>query len=356
VWPKWPRPSGQDAGAKRLRTCAKESAPFRCRRRPPLLANTFVASTRAGAYGTLSPIVLSRKHFLCALGCAAFGVLTLACSGGTTAPGASPGDSSTLEATSPPPELMSKCVDGGLRVAFNPIYSAFIDDGLHTFQVPAVVTGSNAEVTWTADKSIVQMEAQGLPNEVMITVLRAGMTNILVQSADGKCGFAPLIVSAATENDWKIGNARYNNGTSLHLNAAAQTEDGASPLEQGTGGPQSTNCHGVTATGGPFTDVSHTPEQTGGFSDQDLINIFAKGQFPPGAYFDQSIVPYRVWQTWHKWGLVEGGDITPDQYRGVITYLRSLTPVPQKGQVNFNAYDAGGSAAGAGASDAGAVD
>jgi hypothetical protein len=202
---------------------------------------------------------------------------------------------------------------------------------------------------------MVQMEQNGLPNEVMITVLRAGMTNILVHSADGKCGFAPLIVTAATEDDWKIGNARYNNGTSLHLNAAAQTKDGSSPLEQGTGGPACTNCHGLTATGGPFTDVSHTPEQTGGFSDQELINIFTKGQFPPGAYFDQSIVLYKVWQTWHKWS-----DITPDQYRGVITYLRSLTPVPQKGQVNFNAYGSG-SASDAGSDstavgEAGAVD
>jgi hypothetical protein len=215
------------------------------------------------------------------------------------------------------------------------MYSAFIDDGLHTFQIPAVVYGSNGTVTWTADESMVGLQADpDLPNEVMITILKAGMTNILVQSSDGKCGSAPLVISSATEDDWKIGNARYNNGTSLHLSAAAGANDsGKSPLEQGTGGPACTNCHGETATNGPFTDVSHTPEQTGGFSDQDLINIFTKGQFPPGAYFDQSIVSYRYWQTWHKWA-----DITPDQYRGVIVYLRSLTPRPQKGQVNFGAY------------------
>jgi hypothetical protein len=45
-----------------------------------------------------------------------------------------------------------------------------------------------------------------------------------------------------------------------------------------------------------------------------------------------------VWQTWHKWA-----DITPDQQLGSIAYLLSLTPVPQKGAINFGALtiDAG---------------
>jgi hypothetical protein len=233
-------------------------------------------------------------------------------------------DSQTVEA-------LPVCKAGGLTIAFNPMYSAF--DGTHMFQIPAAVHGSNSEVTWSWDTSMVGVQAYAeAPNEIMITVLKAGTTTIVAQSADGKCGSSPLSITAAHESDWEIGNARYNDGHSLHLAAGAVAGTG-SPLEQSNTGmvmPACTNCHGETATGGPFTDVSHTPEQTGGFSDSDLLNIILRGTFPPGAYFDNSIVAYPVWQTWHKWA-----DITPDEQPGIIVYLRSLTPAPQKGAPNF---------------------
>ena len=144
-----------------------------------------------------------------------------------------------------------------------------------------------------------------------------------------------LTISSATDDDWKIGNARYNDGNSVHLNPAAGA---GSPLEsEGTVGPACTSCHGETATNGPFTDVSHTPEQTGGFSDDDIINIVVNGTFPPDAYFDWSIVTYPAWQNFHRWA-----DIMPDQQKGIITYLRSLTPVVQKGSVNFGFFDMDG--------------
>jgi hypothetical protein len=180
---------------------------------------------------------------------------------------------------------------------------------------------------------MVEMQADpALPNEVMIQVLNAGTTSIVVQSMDGKCASAPLTITPATVADWMIGKARYNDGTSLHLQAAATGGTG-SPLEQGSGGPACTNCHGETATSSAFTDVSHTPEQTGGFSDSDLLNIILRGTFPPGAYFDKSIVSYPYWQMFHRWA-----DIQPDQQKGIIVYLRSLTPAPQKGAVNFGAF------------------
>jgi hypothetical protein len=239
--------------------------------------------------------------------------------------GAGPADAST-------PIPVANCTDGGLVVAFSPMYSAF--DGKHTFQVPAVVRGSNAQVTWSADSTMVGMQTDvERTNEVLITMLKAGAVIINVQSADGKCGSSLLAISAAQESDWEIGNARYNNGTSLHLGAAATGGKG-SPLEQGNGGPACTNCHGETATNSAFTDVSHTPEQTGGFSDTDLLNIILRGTFPDGGFFDTNIVPYATWQGFHRWT-----DITMDQQAGIITYLRSLTPAPQMGQPNFGAFD-----------------
>jgi hypothetical protein len=240
------------------------------------------------------------------------------------------------------------CTDGGLQVAFPAMYSAYVPG--HTFQIPALVVGSNTNVTWSADSKMVGMQTDNeRPNEVLITALQAGTVAINVQSADGKCGSSILTIDQATESDWMIGNARYNNGQSLHLQAGATGGTG-SPLESGGTYPACTNCHGETATNSAFTNVSHTPEQTGGFSDDEILNIVLHGTFPPGAYFDTNIVPYVSWMTFHRWA-----DITADQQKGIIVYLRSLTPAPQKGNVNFGAFDtdASGVAADDGETDAG---
>jgi hypothetical protein len=236
--------------------------------------------------------------------------------------------------------MLPTCEDAGLAIAFNPMYSAYIPGGKHTFQVPAVVFGSDGNVKWSADLSMVEMQkSEERPNEVLLTMRQAGTTTIVVQTQDGKmCGSAPLNISAAEDTDWEIGNARYNDGNSIHV--AAQQGTG-SPLESaGNVGPACTSCHGETATGGPFTDVSHTPEQTGGFSDDDIIQIVTNGTFPPNAFFDWSIVTYPAWQNFHRWA-----DIMPDQQKGIITYLRSLTPVVQKGTVNFGYFDMDGGSA-----------
>ena len=68
--------------------------------------------------------------------------------------------------------------------------------------------------------------------------------------------------------------------------------------------------------------MSHTPEQTGGFSDDDLLNIILRGDFPDGGFFDSTIVTYAAWHNFHRWA-----DITTDQQRGIITYLRAETEV-----------------------------
>jgi hypothetical protein len=211
------------------------------------------------------------------------------------------------------------------------MYSAF--GGKHTYQIPAVVLGSDGMVTWSADQTMVGMQRDNeRPNQVLITTLKAGDVAINVQSSDGKCGSSILHISEATDTDWEIGSARYNDGVSLHLSASVKAN--GSPLEaEDGGGPACTSCHGETATNGPFTNVSHTPEQTGGFSDDDLLGIILRGEFPDGGYFDPTIVTYPAWQNFHRWA-----DITPDQQRGIIVYLRSLTPVAQHGQVNFGAF------------------
>jgi hypothetical protein len=265
---------------------------------------------------------------------ALFAVMAATCIGALGAEVAACSSSSTPAPAGESPGAKPLCTDGGLQVAFNPMYSAF--DGTHIFQIPAVVAGSNSSVTWSADSTMVGMQPDPeRPNEVLITALKAGTVAINVSSADGKCGSSILTISAAAESDWEIGNARYNDGKSVHLEGNASPGTG-SPLEvaDGGGGPACTNCHGETATNSAYTDVSHTPEQTGGFSDEDLVNIITKGIFPDGGYFDNTIAFYPAWMNFHRWT-----DIDPDQQRGIIVYLRSLPPAPQKGAVNFGAFD-----------------
>ena len=96
--------------------------------------------------------------------------------------------------------------------------------------------------------------------------------------------------------------------------------------------PACTNCHGATSSGKLFgmtlfSDIGHTPEQTGGFSEDDLTNAFYNATIPDGGTFDQHIVPYCVWHQIHLWRDID----TPEKQAGMRAYLRSLTPQEQAG-------------------------
>jgi hypothetical protein len=291
---------------------------------------------------------VTAARLLAVVAAAACGAAATACSSSSSPASPVATEAGASDATLPPVAL-PVCDGGGLTIAYNPMYSAY--DGVHTFSIPAVVVGASDNVVWSADSTYVGMMADSeRPNEVLLTMQSAGDTTIVVTSVDGtKCGTAQLHIEQSTTQNWMIGEARYNDGVSLVLNGAAGGT--GSPLEQGTGGPACTGCHGVTATGGPFTDVSHTPEQTGGFSDQDILNIVLHGDFPDGGYFDPSIVSYSAWHNFHQWD-----DIMPGQQLGIITYLRSLTPEPQKGEADFPNVSGSGTPSDSGADAQGAID
>lgn len=262
----------------------------------------------------------SRRYGVLLLGLiAAAGCSTKAGSGGT---GGAPGTGGT-EGT------MGNCAQSALSILFNPMYSAY--DGVHTFQLPAIVSGidtANVQVTWSAsDPSMVAFQADPTTGGVMMTMQKAGQLTIYAR-AGNLCGAAPLTITAATADDWMIGSKRYNEGTVITLGGSGAQPDG------GAQQAACTNCHGPTANG-PFKAVTHTPEQTGGFSDQELTDIFVRGTVPQGGYFDANIVPYPLWQAFHQWDV-------GDAAKGLVVYLRSLTPAPQKGSFNIGAFrDAG---------------
>jgi hypothetical protein len=288
------------------------------------------------------------------------------------------------------------CANPTVLIDFSPMYSAYIPGStLHSFQIPAITDDGN-QATWSVSDSTQAILApesfNGSPG-VLITVIGSGtgsdggegalgQVTVIATEADGSCGTSVLTITSDSEMDWTIGSLRYNNDVTITVGGgggggimrlpdggfvgpdggpvgppgggAVAVGDGGSIYER-DGGTACTNCHGPTATTGPYRMVSHTPEQTGGFSDTDLIGIFTQGMIPDGGYFDPAVInaacdgggppvnlpdggtatctelAYATWSSFHRWA-----DITPDQYAGVIVYLRSLQPLPQNGSPGAN--------------------
>jgi hypothetical protein len=257
----------------------------------------------------------------------------------------------------------------GLPIKFNPMYSGF--DGIHSYQVPSFVQGVDpASVTWgSSDPTMVDM--QPYVTGIMITTKKAGDVTIVARTSSA-CGSAPLHITQFSADDWNTGNARYNNGGTLVF-----SEDGSLPFDASgfdgnlsgfDGAPPDagncinlpanfnnpfenppaacTNCHGQMSNGmilgmKLFSDVSHTPEQTGGFSDDQLTNVVVHGTVPSGGYFDDSIICYPVWHQVHTWWDIA----SPTQQKGINAYLRALTPREQYGCFElFNANKCDGGA------------
>jgi hypothetical protein len=264
------------------------------------------------------------------IGAAACVLGMLACSSSEAPPPGGPGGAGGQNTTG--------CQNQNLQIYFSPMYSAF-DNGAHTYQIPAIVSGvSNATVTWTAEPSdAVALDAR--PELLMITTRKAGAVTIKAQNGNN-CGSAPLTISDATAALWEAGNARYNNSQPLPPipNPPVPPMDGSNLFEVNGARPACTNCHGDTATTGIFKGITHTPQQTGGFTDDELIQVIRAGVIPEGGYYNDAVgIPQRIWQFFHRW------TISDDEARGLVVYLRSLTPKSAGGSVDFSGIGRGGS-------------
>jgi hypothetical protein len=252
---------------------------------------------------------------------------------GSSSPATPGGTGGTAGTPSTP--AMGSCTNNQLVFLFPQMYSAN-DGGAHTFQVPEAVEGFNSAanakvVTWSAsDPSMVDLQPGWADKNgvtgVLIQTRKAGMVNIIA-SVGNLCGSATLTIASADPADWMIGNARYNNGMSLTRGPGG---GGLRPTDGGIDAA-CTSCHGDTATNGPFKTVSHTPEQIGGFADADLVNIFRNGMFPSPDDFDTTVqgLSLQQWSRFHHWM------VTDEETKGLVIYLRSLTPAAQTGASNF---------------------
>ncbi len=242
-----------------------------------------------------------------------------------------------------------------LAILFSPMYSAFVTDSTEQeFRIPAILTGAAAgsTITWSAsDPTAVSFAHDVATGGTIITMASAPSSAVTITASIGSaCATSPLTITSAVEADWAVGNARYNNNVPIVIGCIDSKVKAIIPADAGIklppapdggcpdAGPACTGCHGSNPTGGFFTGVQHTPEQTGGFSDQQLIEIITTGTVPEGGAFNPEIIPYAYWQAFHTWKDIN----TPELQKGIVVYLRSLTPEPNQGGLNFGSLrDAG---------------
>lgn len=228
-----------------------------------------------------------------------------------------------------------------LEIQFPKMYSAFDQD--HEAKLPAIVSGVS-KVKWSAsDPEMVDIETQA-DGSAMITVRKAGTVTILAK-AGSLTGEAPLVITEAQDGEWEAGNQRYNNG--VVLKRGGGRPDGGWEAGGGNGGgspdparqqASCTNCHG-SGGGDDSHDVQHTPMQTAGYTDAELITIFTKGRKPAGV--EQRVMSADRWSKIHQWSMDEFA------VKGLVVYLRTLEPKSQ-GTVDFGGHGPKGGGKGKG--------
>jgi hypothetical protein len=259
---------------------------------------------------------------ICGTACVTIAVLTLGqlgCAGDT-------GDDE------PPQQRISN--DFGL--AFSPIYSAF--DPEHVYRVPVVPQGGVAIDHWdiidasgAVRKDVADLTPDSNFGGVMLTIRKAGDYYLLAR-AGKQAGCAKLHITDGTPEIWRTGEARYNN--SIMLTRIV-------PSNEMPTLPQDISCKNCHGDGASFLSVQHTPQQTGGYSDEELIGIFTQGlkPTPPDVNLPADCSPYAwsmaktpvpppLFAYFHTW------DASEDEKLGIAQYLRSLPPQSQ-GEIDF---------------------
>jgi hypothetical protein len=212
------------------------------------------------------------------------------------------------------------------------LYSAFVPG--HSFVAPVEADVDIAR--WqSSDDSVVMIEAIG-EREAHIHVKKAGRpVQITAIDEEGREARALLTITAGSEEQWAVGTARYNNGENpfrqpstpeeqaelmRRLDEALRNMVPAASVTRNTKAGCA-YCHGELAP--TFIKVHHTPKQTAGYSDEDLVGIITTGKKPPGYRASSDRLSRVDWKYTHRW------DVTASDLKGIILYLRSLTPKAQ---------------------------
>jgi hypothetical protein len=240
-------------------------------------------------------------------------------------------------------------------ISFSPIYSAW--DGTHDYQITPYVplvgadpaTGADpidaASLKWSLNSKYVEDKGPflkpdgtpGLPGARLLQTKSAGTAVIEVTGTTlggtKVKGSTTLNIAAATAAKWQDGEDRYNSDvkvdfTSLFSGATAGgMGDCGLPISLKDKIPTEaacTNCHNTMASA---LSIQHTPTQTGGYSDGDLIQIFTQATKPAGGKFNSpalSRVPTALaecmYKTFHTWTIAD------EVKEGIVYKLRSIPP------------------------------
>ena len=238
--------------------------------------------------------------------------------------------------------------EDALHVIFSPMYSAF--GGEHTYQLPVTIDQAALDangtdpvkvetINWSVDSKMVQTEPfSEIEGGVLLTTKAAGVTQI-VATAETKSGrkikgTSTLEITSATDAEWQLGQARYDNGVQIDFGTAMPPMGGADgappdPMEVLNQIPKDASCGNCHNNAMGLT-VEHTPLQTGGYSDEDLIKIFTMGAKPMGAKFNSPFlknlpvdVATTIYESLHMWS------IPAEAQQGIVLKLRSITPKVQ---------------------------
>ena len=203
-----------------------------------------------------------------------------------------------------------------LNIAFSPMYSGY--DGVHTYQIPATINNTDGPVTWTAsDKSMVDLTPDPNGIDVMITTKKAGKVTIQAVAGDAM-GKSVLTIEQFTPDQWAAGMNRYTTGDIVTLQQAFHHT-----------GSKNAMCAGCHSSQPNSPAIEHTPEQTGGYTDDQITNIFMNGVLPVQDQSNSLFVSPMFFMGFHTWTLD-----SPDEMLGLVAYLRALAPKSQ-GSIDF---------------------
>jgi hypothetical protein len=224
-------------------------------------------------------------------------------------------------------------VGDDLTLFFSPMFSAYVE-GIDFF-VPAIVQGVTG-VRWSANPAdAVYLEPDSSTGGILIKTRKAGEVQIIAraESRSGRelSGSATLTITGGTMEQWQQGADRYNNQIMFPEFDAGIDFDGGLPDGGFDAGgfeiPNDLSCRGCHGSGAEAISVEHTPQQTGGYSDEQLIRIFTMGEKPPTAKFRTGF-PEGIYTRFHTW------DATEEEQLGIVLYLRHLMPKSQ-GPLDF---------------------
>lgn len=202
-----------------------------------------------------------------------------------------------------------------LQVLPSPSYSGF--DGAHKYQIPLKVNNKTG-AKWSVNKPDL-VELVETPEGVMLTTKGAGEV-IVTATIGSETGASKLSITSYKPEDWSAGDARYNDGISAFGDAGAPSASNPPSANFRLDKRAAcTSCHGDTAA---VLRVQHTPYQTGGYSDGEMVTLITKGMKPAGIA-QRTDIPAFYWGTFHQW------DVTEAETTGVVSYLRALTPKSQ---------------------------